>query len=171
MAPHLEALDRLLELVDRLAEEGIVIHHLDPGGGLGIRYRDEQVASMAEFAAALESRLGGRELELLVEPGRSIVGNAGVMLTRVEYLKRGAERDFALVDAAMNDLLRPALYDAWHDIVPVRQPSQGDGLRSAHVTGGSTRSPAYSEATVSRSRTRCAAAPSTITSAARGRAL
>ena len=125
VAPHLEALDRLLEMVDRLAGEGIVIRHLDPGGGLGIRYKDEQVASMSEFASAIEQRLTGRDLELVVEPGRSIVGNAGVMLTRVEYLKRGAERDFALVDAAMNDLLRPALYEAWHDIVPVREPAPG----------------------------------------------
>ena len=135
LAPHVEALERILELVDQLGEDGIAIHHLDPGGGLGIRYRDEQVPSMQAFAAALESRLAGRDLELLVEPGRCIVGNAGVLLTRVEYLKQGAEQGFALVDAAMNDLLRPALYDAWHDIVPVREPPADTATRLVDVVG------------------------------------
>ncbi len=135
VAPYLEALDRILGLVDDLSAEGIVLRHLDPGGGLGIRYRDEQVPSMAEFAEALRTRLGERELELLLEPGRSIVGNAGVLLTRVEYLKQGAERHFALVDAAMNDLLRPALYDAWHDIIPVAEPSRDAKRRSYDIVG------------------------------------
>ena len=135
MAPFLEALDRILVLVDQLAEDGIVVHHLDPGGGLGIRYRDEQVPGMGEFARALETRLAGRDLELLLEPGRSIVGNAGVLLTRVEYMKEGAERQFALVDAAMNDLLRPALYNAWHDILPVTRTSGGAVARICDVVG------------------------------------
>jgi diaminopimelate decarboxylase len=103
-APFVAALDRVLELVDALAREAIALHHLDLGGGLGIRYRDEAPPPVAEYLGALLGR---------------VVGNAGVLLTRVEHLKPGAEHSFAIVDAAMNDLLRPALYDAWHEIVPV----------------------------------------------------
>jgi diaminopimelate decarboxylase len=119
VAPFVDALDRALALVDRLADEGIALHHIDLGGGLGIRYRDEHPPSPAEYLEPLLGRLAGRPQKILLEPGRALVGNAGVLLTRVEYLKHGPERNFAVVDAAMNDLLRPALYDAWHDIVPV----------------------------------------------------
>ncbi len=119
LSPFLDALDRVLALVDRLQDEGIGIDHLDLGGGLGVRYRDEQPPSPAEYARALSQRLGQRPLELLVEPGRAIAANAGVLLTRVEYLKPTEARNFAIVDAAMNDLLRPALYDSWQEIVPV----------------------------------------------------
>jgi diaminopimelate decarboxylase len=119
VAPFVDALDRALALVDRLADEGIALHHIDLGGGLGIRYRDERPPSPAEYLEPLLGRLAGRPQKILLEPGRALVGNAGVLLTRVEYLKHGPERNFAVVDAAMNDLLRPALYDAWHDIVPV----------------------------------------------------
>ncbi len=118
--PYLAALDRLLVLVDTLAGDGIRLAHLNLGGGLGIRYRGESPPPPAALAGAVAERLAGREIMLMLEPGRSIVGNAGVLLTRVEYLKRNASRRFAVVDAAMNDLIRPALYDAWHDIVPVR---------------------------------------------------
>jgi diaminopimelate decarboxylase len=118
-APFVAALERVLELVDALGHEGIALHHLDLGGGLGIRYRDEAPPPVAEYLGALLERVAARPLRILLEPGRALVGNAGALLTRVEYLKPGAEHSFAIVDAAMNDLLRPALYDAWHDIVPV----------------------------------------------------
>jgi diaminopimelate decarboxylase len=120
MSPFLDALARLLELVDQLAAEGIEIHHLDLGGGLGIRYRNEEPPPPRDYVATLLKALEGYPQRILLEPGRALVGNAGVLLTRVEYLKHGDGRDFAIVDAAMNDLLRPALYGAWHDIQPVQ---------------------------------------------------
>ena len=119
-APFVDALDLVLALVDRLAALGIHLEHLDVGGGLGIRYRDETPPDPAEYATALRQRLAGRSLQLVLEPGRVLVGNAGILLTRVEYLKAQGERHFAIVDAGMNDLLRPALYQAWQEIVPVR---------------------------------------------------
>lgn len=125
IAPFVAALDRVLELADRLQADGIALTHVDIGGGLGIRYRDETPPSFADYARALAGRLGSRALKLLLEPGRALTGHAGVLLTRVEYLKHGRERNFAVVDAAMNDLLRPALYDAWHDVLPVRAAGGG----------------------------------------------
>lgn len=119
IAPFLAALERVLALVDRLEDAGIRVSHLDLGGGVGICYRDETPPAIAEYAQALLQRLAGRKLKLLLEPGRALVGNAGMLLTRVEYLKHGEARNFAVVDAAMNDFMRPALYDAWHDILPV----------------------------------------------------
>ncbi len=119
MAPFVDALERLLGLVAQLRAAGIALRHLDVGGGLGIRYRDEAPPLPADYARALLERLAGQGLKLIMEPGRAIVGNAGVLLTRVEYLKHGTEKDFAIVDAGMNDLLRPALYGAWQEIVPV----------------------------------------------------
>ena len=124
LTPLLDALDRLLLLVDQLAEDGITLHHLDIGGGVGIRYRDETPPDLNRYAQAVREKLADRKLKVLMEPGRSLVGNAGVLLPRVEYLKLGETKHFAIVDAAMNDLMRPSLYDAWHDIVPV---SQTDG--------------------------------------------
>jgi diaminopimelate decarboxylase len=124
LAPFVDALDRLLALVDALAAENIVLDHLDVGGGLGIRYRDEAPPPPTAYLGALLGRLEGRPQKLLLEPGRALVGNAGVLLTRVEYLKHEDAHSFAIVDAAMNDLLRPALYEAWHEIVPVA-PRQG----------------------------------------------
>jgi diaminopimelate decarboxylase len=121
LAPFLDALDRVLVLADRLAEQGIAIEHLDLGGGLGIRYTDESPPEPDAYAAALDERLGGRELEIILEPGRAIAGNAGILLTRVEYLKPTAAHHFAIVDAAMNDLLRPALYGAEQQIVPAER--------------------------------------------------
>jgi diaminopimelate decarboxylase len=123
VAPFVDALDRMLELIDVLDREGIRLRHLDIGGGLGIRYRTEQPPEVADYVQAMLARLGDREQKILLEPGRALVGNAGLLLTRVEYLKPGAHRNFAVVDAAMNDLMRPSLYDAWHDIVPVVQRS------------------------------------------------
>ena len=125
VAPFVAALDKVLELVDRLQAEGIALAHVDIGGGLGIRYRDESPPAVADYARALIARLGNRPLQLMLEPGRALVGPAGVLLTRVEYLKHGREKNFAVVDAAMNDLLRPALYDAWHDVLPVRAVATG----------------------------------------------
>jgi diaminopimelate decarboxylase len=119
-APIAEAATKVLGLVDRLAAEGIALDHVDLGGGLGIRYRDEQPPTVAEYLAPLLKLLEGRSEELCFEPGRSLVGNAGLLLTRVEYLKPGEEKNFAIVDAAMNDLARPALYDAYHEVVAVR---------------------------------------------------
>ena len=118
LEPFLEAMDRLLALIDRLAAEGIHIHHLDVGGGLGVNYSDENPPHPEQYAAALKAKLAGRDLQLIFEPGRAIIANAGVLLTRVEYLKEGEERHFALVDAAMNDLIRPSLYGAWMNIIP-----------------------------------------------------
>ena len=117
--PHLEAAAKMLALVDRLSAEGIRLEHIDLGGGIGIRYRDEETVDPNQYALAIRRLLGSRPLKLLFEPGRFLVGNAGVLLTRVSYLKPGPLRNFAVVDAAMNDLLRPALYDAWHDVWPV----------------------------------------------------
>lgn len=125
LEPFLDALERLLLLIDRLAAAGIKLHHLDLGGGLGVRYRDEQPPTPQEYIQAVQQRLVGRDLALIVEPGRSIVANAGVLLTRVEYLKHTEHKDFAIVDAAMNDLIRPALYQSWMDLVPV-QPRTGE---------------------------------------------
>ena len=121
IAPFLDALDRTLLLVDELAESGISIRHLDIGGGLGITYRDETPPQPVELISAVREKLGNRELTLILEPGRSISGNAGVLLTRVNNLKTNGEHRFAIVDAAMNDLIRPALYQAWMDVVPVVQ--------------------------------------------------
>jgi len=118
-APYRDAVRRLVGLVDALGEEGIAIEHLDAGGGQGIRYRDETPLDIADWAAVLIEEIGERKLEIVVEPGRFIVGPAGVLLTRVEYLKRNEERRFAVVDAGMNDLIRPALYSAWQGIEPV----------------------------------------------------
>ncbi|WP_447594993.1 diaminopimelate decarboxylase [Aquipseudomonas campi] len=120
LPPFLDALDRLLALIDNLAEQGIRIRHLDLGGGLGVQYRDEQPPLAGDYIAAVRERIQGRDLALVFEPGRSIVANAGVLLTRVEYLKHTEHKDFAIVDAAMNDLIRPALYQAWMDVVPVQ---------------------------------------------------
>ena len=121
LAPLAAAARELAALADRLRDAGVALEYLDFGGGLGIRYRDETPPSAADWAAALGDALGDRPLTLLVEPGRFLVGNAGVLLTRVEYLKRTAAGCFAVVDAAMTELLRPALYDAWHAILPVRR--------------------------------------------------
>ncbi|EHK70241.1 diaminopimelate decarboxylase [Pseudomonas psychrotolerans L19] len=128
LPPFLDALDRLLALIDRLAERGIVLRHLDLGGGLGVRYRDEQPPLAGDYIQAIRERIAGRNLTLVFEPGRFIVANAGVLLTRVEYLKHTAHKDFAIVDAAMNDLIRPALYQAWMAAEPVTA-RQGDARR------------------------------------------
>ena len=120
-SPLLQACDRLLDLHDRLASRGIAISHLDLGGGIGVRYRDEELPSIADYFAQVKEKIGDRALAIYCEPGRSICANAGVLLTRVEYLKETAHKNFAVVDAAMNDYLRPALYQAWQHILPLQQ--------------------------------------------------
>jgi diaminopimelate decarboxylase len=122
-APYLDALDKVLELVAHLKREGIVIHHLDLGGGLGISYGDETPPDITEFTNTLLNHVAERgfaHLDIVLEPGRSLVGNAGVLLTKVEYLKPGVEKNFCIVDAAMTELMRPALYEAHHGIVPIQ---------------------------------------------------
>lgn len=131
--PYRASARKLLALVDRLADEGIRLRHIDLGGGLGIRYRDESPVPLDAYAAMLAELFAGRSETLLFEPGRRLVGDAGVLLTRVNYLKTGGTRDFAIVDAAMNDLLRPALYGAWHPVDPVR-PRDG-GTRCWQIVG------------------------------------
>ena len=139
MTPVIEALDRVLGLANTLLDKGYALQHLDLGGGLGIRYNEEQPPAPGDYIRAILERLaarGGRarSLRLVFEPGRAIVGNAGLLLTRVLYLKLGAEKNFAVVDAAMNDLLRPALYEAWHDIAPVAVDAPRS-LRTYDVVG------------------------------------
>ncbi len=124
--PFVDALERVLGLIDQLTAQGISIHHLDIGGGLGIPYRNETPPSPGEYAQALLPKLHGRNYKILLEPGRAIVGNAGVLLTQVEYLKHTAHKNFAIVDAGMNDLIRPALYNAWQEIVAVKQSASGE---------------------------------------------
>ncbi len=119
--PFLEAVDKLLALIDELAAAGIKIHHLDVGGGLGVTYNDETPPHPSEYATELKAKLAGRDLTLLFEPGRAIMANAGILASKVEYLKAGEDRHFAIVDAAMNDMIRPSLYSAWMKIVPVNK--------------------------------------------------
>ena len=126
LSPLADAADRVFALVDTLANQGIPLQHIDLGGGVGIRYRDEAEPDLVAYGQLLAERFSGRREKLLLEPGRSLVGNAGVLLTQIEYLKPGEAKNFAIVDAAMNDLMRPALYEAYHEIVPLsaREGSQ-----------------------------------------------
>ncbi len=129
LSPFLDALDRVLLLVDELASRGIDIDHLDLGGGLGVSYKDETPPSPAEYARAISEQLADRPFDIFIEPGRAIAANAGILLTRVEYLKPTEEKDFAIVDAAMNDLIRPALYQSWQAIIPADEQARGrDGV-------------------------------------------
>jgi diaminopimelate decarboxylase len=124
--PVMEAVDRVLALIDRLRAKGFDIRHADLGGGLGVAYKPDEVApAICEFVKALRERVEGRGLHAMIEPGRSIVGNAGVLLARVLYRKQTGEKDFVIIDAAMNDLIRPALYGAYHDILPLRRREGG----------------------------------------------
>jgi len=125
--PFLDATDRLLTLADRLANEGILLTHFDVGGGLGVTYGEEEPPHPSELIAMIRSRFANREMTLLIEPGRTISANAGIFVTKVEYLKQTNHKNFAIIDGAMNDLLRPALYGAWQEIIPVNR-RQGDGI-------------------------------------------
>jgi diaminopimelate decarboxylase len=135
-APWIAAAERVIELADRIERSGIALAHVDVGGGIGIRHReDEPEPAIGEFIGGALRALGDRRQTLIVDPGRSIVGNAGVLLTRVEYVKPGPARNFLVVDAAMNDLLRPPLYDAWHEVRPVREPQAGAATAVYDVVG------------------------------------
>ena len=122
--PFLDALDRVLLLVDNLAEQGIILSHIDVGGGLGVCYDDEQPPHPNEYAKAIASKLEGRDISLIYEPGRAIMANAGILVTEVEFLKTNQDRHFAIVDGAMNDLIRPSLYQAWQKIIPVNEKAR-----------------------------------------------
>ena len=125
LAPFLDAIDRLLEMVDQLHGVGIQLSHLDMGGGLGVNYNQERPPQPKDLAAAISGKFANHELKLLMEPGRSIAANAGIFVTEVEYIKCTGHKNFAIIDGAMNDLLRPALYGAWQEIIPV-QPREGE---------------------------------------------
>jgi len=133
ISPFIAAAEKIMALVDQLAVEGIHLEHLDLGGGLGIRYNDETPVDIQDYVSALMTVMKDRKEKLILEPGRVLVGNAGILLTQVEYLKCGEEKNFAIVDAAMNDLMRPALYDAYHEIVPVKRGI--DEIKNYEVVG------------------------------------
>ena len=128
ITPFVDALKRVLALLDTLKADGISIQHIDIGGGLGIRYRDEEPPQPDEYARALNELLSDKEYKVIMEPGRAIAGNAGILVTRIEHLKHNSDRHFAIIDAAMNDLMRPALYDAWQEIVPVSPRTDGEAF-------------------------------------------
>lgn len=119
LEPFLQALDQVLNLIDQLKQSGIEIEHLNLGGGLGVQYDDETPPDIRSYCEALVKHLQNRKIKLILEPGRALVANTGILLTRVEYIKQGFEKKFAIVDAAMNDLIRPSLYDAWHTLLPI----------------------------------------------------
>ena len=128
LSPFQDALERVLALVEELKQAGVALHHIDIGGGLGIDYAGEEPPSRADYVKVILDTMQGHDLELLMEPGRSIVGNAGILLTQVEYLNATPYHNFAVVDAAMNDLIRPALYNGWHDIKRVEEASNADEI-------------------------------------------
>ena len=134
LAPFAEACEKMLELLDRLEAKGLQIEHLDLGGGLGIRYSAENPPAAQDYVKALCGQIGQRKQRILIEPGRALVGNAGLLLTRVEYLKHSPHRNFAIVDAAMNDLMRPSLYGAYHEILPLTAKNDGD-VKTYQVVG------------------------------------
>ncbi len=119
LSPFLEASDRMLDLLQQLKTAGIELTHINIGGGLGVQYHDEKPPTPQEYAEALRKKFENQSIELIIEPGRALVANAGILLTKVEYIKTTSQKNFAIVDAGMNDLMRPALYDAWHDILPI----------------------------------------------------
>ena len=134
-APFIAAVERLTLLVDRLETAGIHLRHIDVGGGIGIRYREEAQQPIAAFVAGTLAALGRRKQKVVFDPGRSLVGNAGLLLARVEHVKPGATRNFVVIDAAMNDLIRPALYSAWHEVRPVRKAESGAATAVYDVVG------------------------------------
>ena len=136
ITPFLDALDRVLVLIDALQESGIILQHLDIGGGLGVRYHNETPPEPAEYANAIRDKIAGRNLTIIMEPGRAIAANAGILLTQVEFIKTTADKNFAVVDAAMNDLLRPSLYNAWQEIIPVNiADTRKSGAKAYDIVG------------------------------------
>lgn len=136
ITPFLDALDRVLALIDALQESGISLQHLDIGGGLGVRYHNETPPEPAEYASAIRDKIAGRNLTIIMEPGRAIAANAGILLTQVEFIKTTADKNFAVVDAAMNDLLRPSLYNAWQEIIPVNiADTKKSGTKAYDIVG------------------------------------
>lgn len=138
MAPFMDALERVLALVDQLKKSGIQLQHIDMGGGLGVRYQDEQPIPPATYISALKERISEYGLELLLEPGRAIAANSGILVTRVQYLKNNQDKSFAIVDAAMNDLIRPTLYSAWQNIISVDRTDEvqvGQPSEAPRVSG------------------------------------
>lgn len=135
ISPFMDALERLIALADRLKEQGITIHHLDLGGGLGVRYKDENPPLPSDYTAQLFANKKVKDYEILIEPGRAIAANAAVLVTQVEYLKHGDDKSFAIVDAAMNDLIRPALYQAWQEIIPVNKNSNNNAPKNYDIVG------------------------------------
>jgi len=127
-APFVAAIERLVNLAERVAAAGIALRHIDVGGGIGIRQKDEAVRPIGEFVAGALAALGPRRQTLILDPGRSLVGNAGILLTRVEYVKPGESKNFLVVDAAMNDLIRPALYGAWHEVKTIKESAPGGAV-------------------------------------------
>ena len=136
LSPYMDAVDRVLRLVEELATQEIHIRYFNAGGGLGIRYRDEDPPPPQALVQSLVERVQSHQLVLHLEPGRAVAGNAGLLLTRVQYLKHNEDKSFAVVDAAMNDLIRPALYEGWHQIVPVEQPTEADGKACSYDVVG-----------------------------------
>jgi diaminopimelate decarboxylase len=131
LEPFLDAADRVLDMVDQLRAEGIKLDHIDFGGGLGVCYQNEVPPTPAQYAAALERKLAGHKLKIIIEPGRAIAANAGILITRVEFLKTTEHRNFAIVDGAMNDLIRPSLYSAWQNIIPASKRADDDSTPEA----------------------------------------
>jgi diaminopimelate decarboxylase len=135
VAPFLDALDRVLDLADRLKEQGVEIHHLDLGGGLGVRYKDETPPLPAEYMQKMMENTRLKDYQVLIEPGRAIAANSAILVSRVEYLKPGEEKSFAIIDAAMNDLIRPSLYQAWQSIIPVVETADDAATECYDVVG------------------------------------
>jgi diaminopimelate decarboxylase len=135
VGPFMDALDRLLDLADRLKEQGVDIHHLDLGGGLGVRYKDETPPLPSEYMQKMMENERLHKYQILIEPGRAIAANAAILVSKVEFLKHGDEKSFAIIDAAMNDLIRPSLYTAWQNIIPVKETEEGAELRNYDIVG------------------------------------
>lgn len=134
-APLLEATEKTVNLIDKLEKKGIFVKYLDIGGGFGVTYQDERPFDLKDYAKKIKNIIGHRKLSLIIEPGRSLIANAGFLLTKVEYIKDTETKNFAIVDAAMNDLIRPSLYEAWHQVLPIQEPSSSSQFRHYDIVG------------------------------------
>jgi diaminopimelate decarboxylase len=135
LAPFTDALIKLLELVDALEQKGIFMEHIDIGGGMAVQYQNEDSVAIADLAEAITELMSGRPQKILLEPGRSLVANAGILLTQVIYVKENSGQNFAIIDAAMNDFIRPALYNAWHNVLPIIQFAEERPEREYEIVG------------------------------------